>query len=1345
MAARPEAVAVEDTEGGRLTYADLADAAQRLGARLRGLGAGPGTPVGLYADPGIDLMTAVWGILASGAPYLPLSPDYPADRLRYMAENAALDLVVTQPHLVDRLRELLPASTGVVVVGEAAPGGPTDAPSAGPAPALGDARPTTPGSPAPGADLGRSAPGGNLGAGLGTDLGPGDLAYVIYTSGSTGRPKGVMIEHHSIVAQLRWLARRGHLGPATTVLQKTPMSFDAAQWELLAPAAGGRVVMAAPGSYRDPEALIDTMAAHAVTTLQCVPTLLQALLDTERLPSCTALTRVFSGGEALTVKLARAFAAQLPGATLVNLYGPTECTINATAHHVDLDSLADEGPSAIVSIGEPVDHTRCFVLDEDLRPVGMGEKGELYIGGVQLARGYVDLPEQTAERFVTAPFLPGERLYRTGDLAAWNTDGTIRFCGRVDTQVKLRGYRVELEEITSAIEEHAWVRRAAAVVTDDPRTGFQQLCALVELDPKEAALMDQGNHGAHHQSKASKLQVKAQLSNPGLREPHELAGRPVLALPGRTPSPHQRRETFARKTYRFYEGGKVTRADLEALLAPRPAPALSRPLSQLTLDQLGEVLRWFGPFHSSERLLPKYSYASPGALYATQLYVESHGGAAGLPQDTGTPHAGTPDTGTPGGGIPGGGIHYFHPVDHTLVRIADAPPGPGAPAGPDGGAPAGPDGGAPALRLHFVGKHRAIAPVYRNNIREVLEFETGHMLGVFEEVLLPYGLTVRPYGHDESVRDHLDVAAEDHYLGTFEIVPAADAPPGPAPVDLFLQSHPGRVRDLPGGLYRHDPATGGLTPLSPETVEKRHVIAINQGVYEAASFGVTAVARTPQPWLEYVDLGRTLHHLQRNSLRLGLMSSGYSSKSGHPLPTARRIDDLLAAAGIPSGPSYFFLGGKVSEEQVSSTGMREDSVHMRGPTEMIRDDLARLLPDYMIPNRVVVLDALPLTANGKIDYAALAARQELTGPAARTAGAPRVAPATPLEEWLARAWAKALKYADLTDVSMEDSFFACGGNSLIAMTLTRWINREFGLSLPMQTLFDHPRLADLAARIADGGAALPASRLVRLHDDGPGTPVFCWPGLGGYPMNLRLLARESATGGPFYGVQARGINPGEVPYPTIAETAAADVAALRRIQPEGPYRLWGYSFGARVAFESAWQLERAGAEVAELLLICPGNPKLRDADGRPYPRVSSYANPGYVTILWSVFAGSLTGPGLEECLSAARDEDGFVDFVACSFPELDRDTIRRITRIVGETYEFEYSFRELAERRLRAPVTLVRATGDDYSFIEGRSGWSAAPPRVLDLAADHYEVLREAGIAELVAAVGGRHRQHRHP
>ncbi|AJC54250.1 amino acid adenylation domain-containing protein [Streptomyces sp. 769] len=1245
-AAQPEAVAVVCGDQP-LTYRELEQTGSRLAACLRDLGVSADDCVGLYVEPSLELMTGAWGILFAGAAYLPLSPEYPEDRLRYMIEDSRTRVIVAQGHLAARVAELAPPGTRVVTLADAA-----DCVEVSPATVRPDA-----------------------------------LAYVIYTSGSTGRPKGVMIEHRSILSQMRWMHAYGHLGKGTTVLQKTPMSFDAAQWEILAPAVGGRVVMGAPGIYRDPAAVIEAVVKHEVTALQCVPTLLQALLDTEEFHRCSTLRRVFSGGEALSWRLARSFAAALPWASLVNLYGPTECTINATACLVDPHAAGD-GPGS-VPIGVPVDNTQCFILDHNLAPVDIGETGELYIGGIQLARGYLHRPEQTRERFIPSPFVPTQRLYRTGDLAYWNADGTIQFTGRADNQVKLRGYRVELDEIALAIEEHPWVRHAAALVTDDERTGFQNLVACIELNPKEAALMDQGNHGAHHQSKASRLQVKAQLSDPGVRDHEECAGRTVVELPGRQETQRQRREVFARKTYRFYDGGEVTRADLLELLAEPTVEAdgLSRGLDELTFAELGEMLRWFGAFRSAERLLPKYAYASPGALYATQLYLET-GGVSGLDA----------------------GVYYYHPVDHTLVRTGESEKRSG-----------------PYLSVHFAGKTRAIEPVYKNNIQEVLEFETGHMVGVFDEVLPAYGLGIRPLCHRPSAKDILDVASEDHYLGTFEIR-SHDGTPRQDPTEVYVQTRPGRVAGLPAGQYRY--TAGQLERVSDDLLLPKHVIAINQQVYERASFGITAVSRADQGWLEYISLGRKLHHLQRNGLGLGFMSSGYSSKTGHPLPAARRIDDILAACGIRSGASYFFLGGKVSQEQIRSEGMYEDTVHMKGPAEIVKDELVQVLPDYMIPHRVLVLDRMPLTANGKVDAKALAASQDVRSADSAT---PYVAPATRHEQWLAEAWGKALKYEN---VSVEDDFFAAGGNSLTAVALVNKINREFGTRLPLQVVFACPKLAELAARI-ESDTAHPASRLVPLHKDA-GSPVFCWPGLGGYPMNLRLLGRRTGLGRPFYGVQACGINDGERPYPTIREMAAADVAEIRRVQPEGPYTLWGYSFGARVAFEAAWQLERSGQQVENLLLICPGNPKVRQADGERYGRAASYRNPAYVTILFSVFTGSISGPGLDQCLKAARDEGSFVSFVHGMLPTLDEQLIRRITRIVGETYEFEYSFRELAERRVNAPVTLFKAAGDDYSFIEGSSGFSATPPTVVDLDGDHYSVLKEQGIAELVSAVHAR-------
>lgn len=895
------------------------------------MGVAPDTCVGLYTEPSADLMIGVWGILSAGAAYLPLSPDYPAARLRYMTENADVRVIVTQPHLRERVLGLAPAGTTVVTTADVS--GPT--------------------APRP-------------------DTDPDHLAYVIYTSGSTGKPKGVMIEQRGILSQLRWLANCGHLGPGVSILQKTPMSFDAAQWEILAPAVGARVVMGTPGIFRNPEAVITMVCEHRVTALQVVPTLLQALIDTEELGACASLTRLFSGGEALTRPLARDLFAALPDVSLVNLYGPTETTINATSHWVDPGVLAD-APAGILPVGVPADSVTCYILDENMQPVDITESGELFIGGAQVARGYIGLPEVTAERFLTSPFNPTERLYRTGDLCQWNPDGTIQFTGRTDNQVKLRGYRVELEEVASRIEEHTWVRRATAVVTDDPRTGGRTLVAAVEMNERTAAVMDQGrDDAAHHQSKTSKLQVRAQLAGAGLRGPEELSGRRTLALPGRDPADEQRRTAFARKTYRFYEGGPVSAGDVYALLAPRPHPlGPARSLATLSLEELGRILRWFGPFHSESRLLPKYAYASPGALYATQMYLEIDG-LLGL-----------------------SGVYYHYPADHTLVRVGDL----------------GEPSAEPSLKVHFLGRRRAIEPVYKNNVLEVLEFEAGHMVGLFEEILPGHQLAIEPVGFDPRVSDRLAAAEDDDYLGTFAIH-GGHGRARTDETDLFVQVHGDRIAGLAPGLYRY--RDGMLDRIGDRIVERHHVIAINQEVYGRASFGISAVARTSDDWRHHMVLGSLLHRLQRTP-GLGLMSSGYSSKSGNPLPAARRLDDLLADAGMPAAPaSYFFV---------------------------------------------------------------------------------------------------------------------------------------------------------------DGGTAPHGSRLVPLHAGGGGAPVFCWPGLGGYPMNLRLLAREANLGRPVTGVQAHGINPGEVPYGTIREMAMADVSEIRRVQPSGPYTLWGYSFGARVAFEAAWQLE----------------------------------------------------------------------------------------------------------------------------------------------------------------------------
>ncbi|MEU3146500.1 MULTISPECIES: amino acid adenylation domain-containing protein [unclassified Streptomyces] len=1245
---RPDDIAVE-YRNETLTFAELVGRATQLATALEDLGLRRDDRVGIFLGPSTALPVAVWGVLFAGAAYLPLSPDYPDERIRAMAEDSRAPVLLTEEPLRDRLAALAPPGTVILTPADAA----TGPRAAGDGPA---------GSPAPGA-----------------------LAYVIYTSGSTGRPKGVMVEHCSIAHQMRWLGRTYGLGPSTTVLQKTPMSFDAAQWEVLAPCLGSRIVLAGPGAYRDPEALVDTVVRHDVSALQCVPTLLQALLDTDRLPECDSLTQVFCGGETLSRRLAQRFVETLHKCELVNLYGPTECAINASARTVDPSSVAD-GPSGI-PIGTPVDGLAFHVLDERMEPVPPGAAGELYISGVQVARGYLHRPDLTAERFLDNPFSTDPAhavLYRTGDLVH-RKHGDYRFGGRVDRQVKLRGYRVEPDEIRLAVEAHDWVRNAAVLVKDDPATGHQNLVACIELSPREAVLMDQGDHDRHHVSKAGRLQVRAQLSGGGCRDTTDLAGRRCVDLPGRTPTAEQRRRVFARKTYRFYEGDDTRPEDLLALLAARTAGAAPRRPEHLKVAELGSVLRYFGQYTSDERLLPKYGYASPGSLYATQLYLEIAGpdGCAGLAP----------------------GHWYYHPVEHRLYLIE---------AG-DG------RGSGPGIRFHFAGRRRAIEPVYRNNVQEVLEIEAGHMVGLLEEVLPAYGLDVAAAPYTPEAMHRLHCAEEDHYLGAFDLVPFhADRPD--VPVDVYLQVHPGRVPGMTAGQYRY---TGGaLERIADELVLKRHVIAINQQVYERAAFGITVVSPGPENPRSYLDLGRRLQQLQMNGAGFGFMSSGYSSRTGHDLPAAKRMEAVLRAGGRPTGPSYFFVGGRVSAEQLAHQGMREDSVHMRGPTEMIRADLVELLPDYMVPNRLVVMDRLPLTANGKVDLRALEASPETELAASER---PFVAPRTTTERIVRDLWQAG---TGQRAASVGDDFFECGGNSLIAVGLVHRINRRFGCALPLQVLFESPTIEELARRV-DGQRGTSSSRLVPLGAARSGRPVYCWPGLGGYPMNLRTLARRLDTDRPFLGIQAHGVNTGEQPYATITEMAARDVRAVTEAQPDGPYTLFGYSFGARVAFEAAHLLERDGRRVDRLLLIAPGSPKPRTVGGGR----ASYTDPAYLTILYSVFAGAVTGPALEACLRATTDEESFVSHMVEHLDGLDRELVCRITAVVRQTYEFTHTSAELRSRRIKAPVTVVKAAGDGPSFLDGSTGWSAAEPQIHELSADHYGILREPGVDELARLV----------
>ncbi|AXB43267.1 amino acid adenylation domain-containing protein [Amycolatopsis albispora] len=440
VCAHPDAPAL--VSGDRtMTYRELNHRANRLATVLRRHGAGPGELVGVCLERSPEMIVAVFGVLKSGAAYLPLDPDYPPDRLAYMIEDSGTRLVCTQ----DWMREWLPDRGPLLL-------------------AMDD---LDAGEPEP--DPPRRAT-------------ARDLAYVIYTSGSTGRPKGVEVEHAGVVNRMCWDQRVFGLGPGDTVLQQTSLSFDISVWEIFAPLlTGGRLLLAKPGGQRDPAYLMRLIADERVTALGLTPSLLDVLLDLEPgLGDCPDLRYVFSGGEELTSPLCARFFEHTK-AELDNFYGPSEATVDVTWWRVTPEDV-ERG----IPIGRPLSNVRVHVLDEDGLPVPAGLAGELHVAGAGVARGYRGRPVLTAERFVPDPFgSPGERLYRTGDLVRHRPDGALEFLGRLDEQVKIRGFRVEPGEVEEALRSHRQVRQAAVCAVDRPGTPARLEAFVVGEDGSE--------------------------------------------------------------------------------------------------------------------------------------------------------------------------------------------------------------------------------------------------------------------------------------------------------------------------------------------------------------------------------------------------------------------------------------------------------------------------------------------------------------------------------------------------------------------------------------------------------------------------------------------------------------------------------------------------------------------------------------------------------------------------------------------------------------------------------------------------------------------------------------------
>jgi amino acid adenylation domain-containing protein len=420
---RPNAIALVQGDL-QLTYEELNRRANRLAYRLRGRGVKPETMVACCFERSIEMIVAILAVLKAGGAYVPLDPAYPRARLDLSLEDAGNPLIVTRTSLACSLFTEH-ASRVVLSDGESESFPDSQQEEQNPEQVTG----------------------------------PTNLAYVMYTSGSTGQPKGVMVEHRGIVRLVRD-TDYCRFAPDEKFLQFAPISFDASTFEIWGALLNGSALVLMPPKSSSLEDLIRTIRKHGVTTLWLTAGLFHLLVE-EHPDALRTLRQLLAGGDVLSPRHVRLFLEQAPHTTLINGYGPTENTTFTCCHVM---RAGDPLPESI-PIGKPVSNTRVYILDEDMNPVSCGEVGELYAAGDGIARGYLNDPEATAVKFVLDPFTeePLQRMYRTGDLARWRPDGTIEFVGRIDTQVKILGYRVEPAEVEVVLQQHGQVKQACVV------------------------------------------------------------------------------------------------------------------------------------------------------------------------------------------------------------------------------------------------------------------------------------------------------------------------------------------------------------------------------------------------------------------------------------------------------------------------------------------------------------------------------------------------------------------------------------------------------------------------------------------------------------------------------------------------------------------------------------------------------------------------------------------------------------------------------------------------------------------------------------------------------------------
>ncbi len=991
VAASAEATAII-CEEERLSYEELNRRANQVAHYLRGLGVGPEVVTGVCLERGVALVVALLGVLKAGGVYLPLDPSYPRERLEFMLADAEAAVLWTER----RWAGMFGDSRAQIVCAD---------------------------------EIEASVESGSLANPAG-ETRPEQAAYVIYTSGSTGRPKGVVVEHKQVLNRLAWMWEAYPFGAGEVCCQKTALNFVDSIWELLGGLLQGvPTVILADEEVKDPYALVERLAAERVSRIWVVPSLLRMLLEEhgdlqQRLP---ALKFWVSSGEALTVELLERFQRAMPESVLYNVYGTSEVW-DATWYD---PSTAGEKEKR-VPIGRPISNVEVYVLDGEGRVAPIGVPGELHVGGVGLARGYIGLAELTGAKFIAHPFSTeaGARLYKTGDLVRYRGDGNLEFLGRMDHQVKIRGFRVELGEVEAALVEHPNVRQAV-VTARKFSAGDHRLIAHV--------LADRPANGSYDQ--IASMATTERLSQ--WREIWNDVYDQGLATEDSTFNTAGWLSSYTGAPFPTEEMAEYVSNSEERILAlnPRNALDVGCGLGLLLFRLAPRCARYCGSDFSNAGLRRLEQQV-------TRMQINNVSLVHAAANELSVIEPGTFDT-----VILNSVVQYFPSVYYLLETLEGI------------------------LRILQGGGAIFIGDVRSLPLLEMFYSSVELHRAAADLPLVEFGQRVQKRVADEeqlAIDPAFFYALQDRY---------------PQISSVSIEPKRGRYRnELTRFRYDVTLRIGGANQTAHELQwldwqkEQLTVATVRRTLLDTAPITL-CLRRVCNDRLAL----QGLQNSPRTADRRNAVDPEEFWALQHETPYSVRVnwsgpghddcfDVLFSRKEATVGNNGKFTSPDFPAAKVASaTWSSYANEPLRGiSTSKLVSSLRRFLqaqlPDYMIPSAFSLVNSFPLTPNGKVDLRALP-EPDLS---VATSKKSHVAPRTRVEETLRDIWADIL---GISALSVDDNFFELGGHSLIATRLLSRVRDTFRLTLPLRAIFDHPTIAGLAQIVEETQARNQPSRV----------------------------------------------------------------------------------------------------------------------------------------------------------------------------------------------------------------------------------------------------------------------------